>query len=296
MCGIAAVVDFTGAVPGEARMQHMCDAIRHRGPDDSGVITFPRSGRGSRGAGAALGSRRLRIIDLAGGHQPISNEDGTVWTVLNGEIYNFRELRKRLEDSGHKFRTRSDTEVIVHLYEDSGEDFVGALDGMFALALWDERHQKLVLARDRFGKKPLLYADAGDRLSAASEFSALLVDPTVATDLDFDALDCYLAYMSIPAPLTIYRGIRKLPPAHLLVRDRQGARLRRYWSLAYTPKRPIAESDARREFMALFTDAVRKRLLSDVPLGAFLSGGIDSGAVVAVMARVTDSPVKTFPL
>jgi len=296
MCGIAAVVDFGGAVPDEARLVHMCDAIRHRGPDDGGVVRFPRSAGGPRGAGAALGSRRLSIIDVAGGHQPIANEDETVWTVMNGEIYNFPELRKRLEASGHRFATRSDTEVIVHLYEEHGEDFVAALDGMFALALWDERRQKLVLARDRFGKKPLLYADAGDRLSAASEFSALLLDPSVSTDLDRDALDCYLAYMSIPAPLTIYRGIRKLPPAHLLVRDRQGLRIRRYWSLSYTPKRAIGEAAAREELMSLLTDSVRKRLLSDVPLGAFLSGGIDSSAVVAVMARLMDRPVKTFSI
>jgi asparagine synthase (glutamine-hydrolysing) len=296
MCGIAAVVDFGGAVPDEARLLHMCDAIRHRGPDDGGVVRFPRSAGVPRGAGAALGSRRLSIIDVAGGHQPIANEDETVWTVLNGEIYNFPELRKRLEAKGHRFATRSDTEVIVHLYEEHGEDFVAALDGMFALALWDEPRQKLVLARDRFGKKPLLYADAGDRLSAASEFSALLVDPAVSTDLDRDALDCYLAYMSIPAPLTIYRGIRKLPPAHLLVRDRQGLRVRRYWSLSYTPKRAIGEAAAREELMSLLTDAVRKRLLSDVPLGAFLSGGIDSSAVVAVMARLMDRPVKTFSI
>jgi asparagine synthase (glutamine-hydrolysing) len=296
MCGIAAIVDFGGAVPDEARLVHMCDAIRHRGPDDGGVVRFPRSAGGPRGAGAALGSRRLSIIDVAGGHQPIANEDETVWTVMNGEIYNFPELRKRLEASGHRFATRSDTEVIVHLYEEHGEDFVAALDGMFALALWDERRQKLVLARDRFGKKPLLYADSGDRLSAASEFSALLVDPAVSTDLDRDALDCYLAYMSIPAPLTIYRGIRKLPPAHLLVRDRQGLRIRRYWSLTYTPKRAIGEAAARDELMSVLTDSVRKRLLSDVPLGAFLSGGIDSSAVVAVMARLMDRPVKTFSI
>ena len=170
MCGIAAVVDFGGAIPDEARLLHMCDAIRHRGPDDSGVMRFPRRASAPRAAGAALGSRRLSIIDVAGGHQPIANEDETVWTVLNGEIYNFPELRKQLEASGHRFATRSDTEVIVHLYEEHGEDFVAALDGMFALALWDERRQKLVLARDRFGKKPLLYADSGDRLSAASEF------------------------------------------------------------------------------------------------------------------------------
>lgn len=296
MCGIVAIADFSGAVPEEARMIHMCDAIRHRGPDDGGIVRLPRIATGQVVPGAGLGSRRLSIIDVAGGHQPIANEDETIWTVLNGEIYNFPELRKTLEASGHRFATKSDTEVIVHLYEERGEDFVGALDGMFALALWDERQHKLVLARDRFGKKPLLYADAGDRLIAASEFSALIGDPGVSIDLDRDALDCYLSFMSIPAPLTIYRGIRKLPPAHMLVRDRRGVRLRRYWSLAYAPKRVIKEADAQAEMMSLLTDAVRKRLLSDVPLGAFLSGGIDSSAVVAVMSRLMDRPVKTFSI
>jgi asparagine synthase (glutamine-hydrolysing) len=296
MCGIVASVDFSGAVPDEARLLHMCDAIRHRGPDDRGIVRLPRTPSGGRVPGVGLGSQRLSIIDVAGGHQPICNEDQTVWTVLNGEIYNFAELRKELEGRGHRFATRSDTEVIVHLYEERGEDFVTALDGMFAIALWDTRAHKLVLARDRFGKKPLLYADRGDRLSAGSEFAALLVDADVSTALDLDALDCYLAYMAIPAPLTIYRGIRKLPPAHLLVRDVNGTRVRRYWSLSYTPKRSITEADARAELMTRLTDAVRKRLLSEVPLGAFLSGGIDSSAVVALMARLMDRPVKTFSI
>ena len=296
MCGIIASVDFGGPGPDEARLVHMCEAIRHRGPDDRGILMLPRTPAGRAAAAAALGSQRLSIIDVAGGHQPIHNEDESIWTVLNGEIYNFPELRAGLEARGHRFATRSDTEVIVHLYEDRGEEFVAALDGMFALALWDSRRQKLVLARDRFGKKPLLYADTGDRLLAASELRALLVDPDVSTALDLDALDCYLAYMSIPAPLTIYRGIRKLPPAHLLVRDAQGTRVRRYWSLSYAPKRTIGEAEAGAELIARLTDAVRKRLLSEVPLGAFLSGGIDSSAVVALMARLMDRPVKTFSI
>jgi len=296
MCGIVAAVDFSGAAPEAAQLLHMCDAIRHRGPDDRGIIRLPRTPSDRRVPAAGLGSQRLAIIDVAGGHQPICNEDETIWTVLNGEIYNFPELRKTLEAAGHRFSTRSDTEVIVHLYEDHGEDFVRELDGMFALALWYERQHKLILACDRFGKKPLLYAEAGDRLSAASEFSALLLDPTVSTTLDADALDCYLAYMSIPAPLTIYRGIRKLPPAHVLVRDRRGTRIKRYWSLPFAPKRAMSDADAEQELMSRLTDAVRKRLLSDVPLGAFLSGGIDSSAVVALMARLMDRPVQTFSI
>jgi asparagine synthase (glutamine-hydrolysing) len=296
MCGIAVLVDFVGDTANEAQLAHMCEAIRHRGPDDRGIVRLPRTPIGRSGPTAALGSQRLSIIDVAGGHQPIANEDQTIWTVLNGEIYNFAELRQQLERAGHRFATHSDTEVIVHLYEERGEDFVSALDGMFALALWDERRHTLVLARDRFGKKPLLYAETGDRLAAASEFSALLDDPAVSREIDHDALDCYLAYMSIPAPLTIYRGIRKVPPAHMLVRDRQGSRLRRYWSLAYQPKRAMRDADAEAELMSLFTEAVRKRLISEVPLGAFLSGGVDSSAVVAVMAKLMNRPVKTFSI
>ena len=234
MCGIAGLVDFDGRHAPESLVRAMCTAMCHRGPDDEGVMAIPAQ-PASNEPQAILGNRRLSIIDVAGGHQPIGNEDGTIWVVQNGEIYNFQELRARLEASGHKFATHSDTEILVHLYEDLGDDFVRELDGMFALALWNNRRKRLLLARDRFGKKPLLYAEAGGRLWFGSEFQAILADPAIRRDIDYDALDEYLSFMSIPAPLTIYQQIRKLPPASVLVRDAAGTRISRYWSLQYLP-------------------------------------------------------------
>jgi len=294
VCGIAGAVSFSGRRVEEGTVVAMCDAIRHRGPDDRGVLSFapPPGGRGSAG----LGSQRLAIIDVAGGHQPIANEDRTVWTVFNGELYNFQELRRGLESRGHVFRTSSDTEVIVHLYEEKGDAFVADLEGMFALAVWDIPRERLLLARDRFGKKPLLYAQRGDELHFASEFSGLRAAGALTQDIDLEALDAYLTFMSIPAPLTIYRGVRKLPPASRLIADKQGVRVERYWQLEYLPKIEISERDATVRVRELLTDAVRKRLISEVPLGAFLSGGVDSSAVVAVMAGLTSRPVKTFSI
>jgi asparagine synthase (glutamine-hydrolysing) len=296
MCGIAGAVTFSGRAVEEASVVAMCDAFRHRGPDDRGVVAFRPTGlRGSAG----LGSQRLSIIDVAGGHQPIANEDETVWTVFNGELYNFQELRKALESRGHRFRTSSDTEVIVHLYEEKGERCVADLEGMFALAVWDVRRERLLLARDRFGKKPLLYAQHGDELHFASEFTGLRAAgrlPTRSTEIDLDALDSYLTFMSIPAPLTIYRGVRKLPPASWLTYDASGLRVERYWQLEYLPKIEIGEREAAVRVRELLTEAVRKRLISEVPLGAFLSGGVDSSAVVAVMAGLSSRPVKTFSI
>jgi asparagine synthase (glutamine-hydrolysing) len=295
MCGIAGIVDFDGRDIPKALVQSMCTAICHRGPDDEGVLQIPEAPSSSEPR-AVLGNRRLSIIDIAGGHQPLSNEDGSIWTVQNGEIYNFQELRERLEAKGHRFSTRSDTEIIVHLYEEMGEQFARELDGMFAIALWDDRKKKLVLARDRFGKKPVLYAEAAGRLWFGSEFQALLADPAIKRAIDYEALDEYMSFMSVPAPLTIYQQIRKLPPAHVLVRDKSGTRLERYWSLEYTPKTRISEGEAASEVRRLLTEAVRKRLISEVPLGAFLSGGVDSSAVVALMAGLQSSPVKTFSI
>ncbi len=296
MCGIAGLVDFDGPHAPESLVRAMCTAISHRGPDDEGVLAIPRQASPHEPR-AILGNRRLSIIDVAGGHQPIGNEDGTIWVVQNGEIYNFQELRDRLEASGHRFATRSDTEILVHLYEEMGDDFVAELDGMFALALWDDRRKRLLLARDRFGKKPLLYAEAGGRLSFGSEFQAILADPAIRRDIDYQALDEYLSFMSVPAPLTIYRQIRKLPPAHLLVRDaKRHHGSARYWSLGYQPKLQIDEEEAALEVRRLLTEAVRKRLVSEVPLGAFLSGGVDSSAVVAIMAGLIGDRVKTFSI
>jgi asparagine synthase (glutamine-hydrolysing) len=295
MCGIAGLVEFDGAHAPESLVRAMCTAMCHRGPDDEGVLAIPSTPNGDEPR-AILGNRRLSIIDVAGGHQPISNEDGTIWVVQNGEIYNFQELRDRLESSGHRFATHSDTEILVHLYEEMGDDFVRELDGMFALALWDDRRKRLLLARDRFGKKPLLYAEHGGRLWFGSEFQAILADPSIPRDIDFDALDEYLSFMSIPAPMTIYRQIRKLPPASVLVRDRSGTRISRYWSLEYLPKLELDENEAAGEVRRLLTEAVRKRLISEVPLGAFLSGGVDSSAVVAIMAGLIGDRVKTFAI
>jgi asparagine synthase (glutamine-hydrolysing) len=295
MCGIAGIADFDGNVISESLVKSMCTAICHRGPDDEGVLSVPAAAASSEPR-AVLGNRRLSIIDVAGGHQPIANEDRSVWVVQNGEIYNFQELRDRLVASGHRFVTRSDTEVIVHLYEEKGEDFAAELDGMFAIAIWDDRKKRLILARDRFGKKPIVYAERGGRLWFGSEFRALLADPAISREIDYEALDEYMSFMSVPAPLTIYKQIRKLPPAHVLVRDAAGTRVERYWRLQYLPKRRISEQDAAAEVRRLLTEAVRKRLISEVPLGAFLSGGVDSSAVVALMATLSDSPVKTFSI
>ena len=295
MCGIAGIVDFAPRPIDRALVRSMCAAICHRGPDDEGIQQIPAEPCGAEPR-AMLGNRRLSIIDLAGGHQPMSNEDGSIWTVQNGEIYNFESLRQRLERAGHRFRTHSDTEVIVHLYEELGESFAGELDGMFALALWDDRRKRLILARDRFGKKPLVYAERDGRLWFGSELQALLADASLSREIDLEALDEYLSFMAIPAPLTIYRSIRKLPPAHVLVHDAAGTRVTRYWSLAYTPKQRISEADAAGETRRLLKEAVRKRLISEVPLGAFLSGGVDSSAVVAMMAGLTSAPVKTFSI
>lgn len=295
MCGIAGIADFSARPIDPALVPRMCAAICHRGPDDEGIQQIPANPAASEPR-AVLGNRRLSIIDLAGGHQPMANEDGTIWTVQNGEIYNFQEVRAGLEKNGHRFRTHSDTEVIVHLYEERGESFAKELDGMFAIALWDDRRKRLVLARDRFGKKPVVYAERDGRIWFASELQALVADETLERELDREALDQYLSFMAVPAPLTIYKGIRKLPPAHVLVCDAQGSRVSRYWSLSYTPKQRIGEQDAAAETRRLLSEAVKKRLISEVPLGAFLSGGIDSSAVVAIMAGLTSAPVKTFSI
>lgn len=235
MCGIAGIVDFAARPIDRALVPAMCAAICHRGPDDEGIQQIPGEPQASEPR-AVLGNRRLSIIDLAGGHQPMPNEDGSIWTVQNGEIYNFQAVRTRLERHGHQFRTHSDTEVIVHLYEELGESFAKELDGMFAIAIWDDRKKRLVLARDRFGKKPLFYAERDGRLWFASELQSLAADKTIPRELDCEALDNYLSFMSIPAPLTIYKQIRKLPPAHVLVADAAGTTVTRYWSLAYAPK------------------------------------------------------------
>lgn len=287
MCGICGKVYFDPRrTVTRAELERMSQTLEHRGPDGEGMWTNGHVG---------LAHRRLAIIDLrtvAG--QPMSNEDGSIWVTYNGEIYNFRELRTELASRGHTFRTTSDTEVIVHAYEEYGRDCLNHFRGMFAFALWDTRTRTLFLARDRVGKKPLYYYQGYDRLVFGSEIKALLADPAVPKEPDPVALDHYLALQYIPAPLTAFRGIRKLPAAHWLeLRDGQ-VETGQYWQLRYTPKRAISMCDATAELQWHIAEAVRLRLISDVPLGAFLSGGIDSSAVVAYMARALDSPVRTF--
>jgi asparagine synthase (glutamine-hydrolysing) len=269
-------------------MEAMCAAIEHRGPDSRGLFIDEEVG---------LGIQRLRVVDLVTGDQPIHSEDRSVVVVLNGEIYNFRELRRELQAQGHQFATEGDTEVIVHLYEEHGVDCVERLHGMFAFALWDRRRHRLLLARDRVGKKPLFYALRDGALTFASELRALLEDPTCPRDVDPRAVDSFLAYGYVPAPASIFRGVRKLPPAHTLVLQDGDATLRRYWRLDYSKKLKVSDP---RELVQPIRDQLRaatqRRMVADVPVGAFLSGGIDSSAVVAAMAEVSSGPVKTFSI
>jgi asparagine synthase (glutamine-hydrolysing) len=271
----------------QAMVTQMCAAIRHRGPDDDGFYFDGPAG---------LGMRRLSIIDLQGGQQPIHNHDRTAWIVFNGEIYNYLELRQKLEELGHRFYTNSDTEVIVHAYDQYGSDCPKHLRGMFAFAIWDKRTQELFLARDRVGKKPLLYAQLKSQLIFASEFSALLLHPEVSRDIEPAALDHYLSFMCVPAPLTAYQAIRKLEPGHSLRWSKGGLKIERYWQPDFSHKLKIGEREAGERAIEILREAVRVRLMSEVPLGAFLSGGIDSSAVVALMSQESSVPVKTFSI
>src|SRR5881227_3662118 len=287
MCGIAGIVRSDGAQIDRDLLARMNDAIRHRGPDDDGFYF---------GDGVGLGMRRLSIIDLKGGHQPIHNSDRTAWIVFNGEIYNYRELRKQLEACGHQFYTDSDTEAIVHAYDEYGTDCPKYLRGMFAFAIWDERTKSLFLARDRVGKKPLLYAQFDGQLVFGSEFNALLQHPGVSRDVDYEAIHYYLSFICVPAPLTAYRAIRKLEPGHSLLWRNGEVKIERYWQLDFSKKLNISEQEAGERVVDLLREAVRIRLMSEVPLGAFLSGGIDSSAVVALMAQESSEKVKTFSI
>jgi asparagine synthase (glutamine-hydrolysing) len=289
MCGIAGMVQThpDGAVD-IAAIHRMCEAIVHRGPDDEGIFVK---------AGVGLGMRRLSIIDLAGGHQPVFNEDKTIWIVFNGEIYNFPELRADLEKRGHRFYTHSDTEVIVHLYEDLGADCVNRLRGMFAFALYDERRGKLLIARDRLGKKPLHYALAGNRFLFGSEIKAILAVAPELASVNQEALLQYLYFGYIPDPITAFLPIQKLPPGHLLELEAGKMHVRQYWDLPeYGAHPPRSEAECLEEMEWRLAEAVRIRLISDVPLGALLSGGTDSSTVVALMARASSRPVKTFSI
>jgi asparagine synthase (glutamine-hydrolysing) len=286
MCGIAGKVSSESRIaPG--LVERMCGAMTHRGPDARGL---------HREDGAELGIQRLRVIDLETGDQPIYNETGEVAVVLNGEIYNYRELRSDLSRRGHVLATKGDTEVIVHLYEELGPDCVRELHGMFSFALWDARRRRLMIARDRVGKKPLFYWAGRESLTFASELAALMEDAEIPRDVDPDALDCYLAYACIPAPLTVWRGVRKLPPAHTLVWERGQLALNRYWRLDYSQQTSAPEPELVEELRRRIGASVRRRMIADVPLGAFLSGGVDSSIVVSEMAAASPAPVKTFSI
>ncbi len=288
MCGITGVAGSlrAGAAPGV--LERMNGMLRHRGPDGDGFFWDESVG---------LAMRRLAIIDVAGGDQPIFNEDGSVCVVFNGEIYNFQDLRVELEAKGHRFSTGSDTEVIVHLYEEAGEACVERLWGMFALAVWDSRNRTLLVARDRLGEKPLVYfASADGGLAFASELQALFGHPSVPREVDARAIDDYLTYLYVPAPRTAYRGVRKLPPGHRLVWRDGKTTVEAYWRPRFAEKQVMSEEEATDQFGVLFRDAVRRRLIADVPLGAFLSGGMDSSSVVAEMAELSSAPVKTFSI
>ena len=288
MCGIAGYVSAGG--PAERELaRRMCDAIRHRGPDGDGVwLDGP----------AALGHRRLSIIDVSGGSQPLGNEDGTIQIVFNGEIYNYLELRDELVLKGHRFSTHSDTEVLVHLYEEEGEQMAARLNGMFAFAIWDSGRQQLLLARDRFGKKPLYYSTdlPGFSLCFASELKALATLPGFDTTVRPESVADFLALGYVPDPDTVFSRVAKLPPAHTLLLAQGQTRLRRYWTPPLDPDEGMDFERVREELVTLAADAVEKRLMSEVPLGGFLSGGVDSSGVVALMAQRSPHQVKSFSI
>ena len=287
MCGIVGLVRNDGKPVDRDLLARMNDAIRHRGPDDDGFYL-----KGPVG----LGMRRLAIIDLKSGQQPIHNQDRTAWIVFNGEIYNYLELRQQLEKLGHTFYTNSDTEAIVHAYDQYGTDCPKYLRGMFAFAIWNERTQELFLTRDRVGKKPVLYAEVNGQLVFGSEFTALLQHPDISREIQPEAIDAYLSFMCVPAPLTAYRSIRKLEPGHWLRWRKGEITIERYWQPEFSQKLDISEGEAGERAIEILRDSVKVRLMSEVPLGAFLSGGIDSSAVVALMAQESSEKVKTFSI
>ncbi|PYT82456.1 MAG: asparagine synthase (glutamine-hydrolyzing) [Acidobacteria bacterium] len=288
MCGICGFYEYKTHKPASREiLSDMLRVLHHRGPDDSGAH-FDKD--------LALGMRRLSIIDLSGGKQPIRNEDGAIVTVFNGEIYNYRELREELESRGHTLATESDTEVIVHLYQDFGENCTHHLRGMFAFAVWDARGRRLFVARDRLGIKPLYFTEAGGALIFASEIKAILQHPAVKVELNVEALNNYLALKYVPSPQTIFTGISSLPPGCSLTCDSHGLRVRRYWDLSFANhrSRELPEEAYAEQLAALLRECVQQHLMSDVPFGAFLSGGVDSSTIVALMSQFLNEPVKTY--
>lgn len=289
MCGICGKLLFKESVPDINVLKKMCNTIVHRGPDDEGLYTAPHIG---------LGQRRLTIIDLsATACAPLSNEDNTIWIVFNGEIYNFPVLRDELIGKGHQFKTNSDTEVIIHLYEEEGISCLKKLNGMFAFALWDEKKKLLFCARDRMGKKPLCFTLTGDGLVFGSEIKAITADPAISIAPDYFAIDQYLTYQFVPSPLTAFKGIKRLGPGEYFTCDCNGSlEVGRYWELEVTEKTTATQTEIEKEIVNRLRKSVSSRLISDVPLGAFLSGGIDSATIVALMAQESSKPVKTFSI
>ena len=287
MCGIYGILNRSGHRFAPSVIDDMGVAQRHRGPDDYGVFVDDE---------LMFGMQRLAIIDVVGGHQPIANEDESITAICNGEIYNFRELRKELRSRGHVFKTDSDSEVIVHLYEEHGTDFVRHLSGMFALALWDSPRKRLLLARDRLGIKPLYISSNSSYLAFSSELKSILEIPGFEREIDPAALQEYLALGYVPAPLSMLKGIEKLPPGTLLIADQDGVSQERYWQLADSKPIQKSEGEWASDIAEALEAAVVSQMVSDVPLGAFLSGGIDSSAVVAFMAKNSSTPVKTYSI
>jgi asparagine synthase (glutamine-hydrolysing) len=285
MCGISGIYNFqTCEAVTQSLVKAMTDTLVHRGPDDEGFYVSGPVG---------LGHRRLSIIDLDAGHQPMTNEDGKIWVIFNGEIYNFVELQEYLENKGHQFKTRSDTEVIVHLYEEKGEQCFSELRGMFAIAIWDQRNNKLILARDRVGKKPLYYYHDGSKVVFASEIKAILQVPGVGRDVDIEALSDYFSFLYVPAPKSIFKRICKVLPGHYVVVSQHGLRDTEYWDLSFGETNDLSEEKWCELILESLQEAVRLRLMSEVPLGAFLSGGVDSSSVVAMMQEAVGAPVIT---
>ncbi len=304
MCGICGIININNTPVKEELVRDMCRAFSHRGPDDEGYYINCQPGNNKPGVGIGLGHKRLSILDLSqAGHQPMSNEDGSIWLTYNGEIYNFKELREELRKKGHIFKSESDTEVIIHLYEEEGVQAVEKLNGMFAFALWDFNRSRFWMCRDRIGIKPLVYYWDGQHFVFASEIKALLKDPDISRELDYESLNFYLAHSYIPAPRTIFSAIRKLEPGFSLVLENGQLEISKYWDAPCTIDSEFSSliystqvDQYKKLLYESLSDAVIKRMISDVPLGAFLSGGIDSSIIVALMAKHSKEPVRTFSI
>lgn len=287
MCGICGIINLNEKpVEGRTLIQ-MRDTVIHRGPDDAGIFIDNNVG---------LGHRRLSIIDIEGSHQPMSNEDGTVWITYNGEIYNYKELREFLIKKGHKFKTKGDTEVLIHLYEEYGENMVEKLNGMFSFAVWDKKRERLILARDRVGIKPLYYYYKGGNFAFASEIKSLFQHPKISKDIDFDALNLYFAFGYIPQNYSIFKDIRKLLPGHMLIYQNGNMRVSRYWNFTTDDELNGNECELLDQLYTLLKESIKLRMVSDVPIGVFLSGGIDSSIIATIMASLSSKPIKTFSI